>query len=120
NRPYTFNVRSKEKLLIMEKNKKHLERLVGRFVKEGKEYISLYQEVTKRLYNNQNQFDLLYRLFRLILDNEYKMLSVLKSILYINNSQFKGGKEQVYYKQINQFQEYGFQLRKTYVGNENK
>ncbi|PEJ36426.1 type I-B CRISPR-associated protein Cas8b1/Cst1 [Bacillus pseudomycoides] len=119
-RPYAFNILSKEKLLIMEKNKKHLARLVGRFVKEGKEYISLYQEVTKRLYNNQNQFDLLYRLFRLVLGNEYKMLSVLKSILYINNSQFKGGKEQVYYKQINQFQEYGFQLRKTYVGNENK
>ncbi|MEY8351299.1 type I-B CRISPR-associated protein Cas8b1/Cst1 [Bacillus cereus] len=119
-RPYTFNVLSKEKLLVIEQNRKHLERLIGIYVKDGKEYISLYQEVTKRLYNSQNQFDLLYRLFRLILIGEFKRISVLKSIININNSQFKGGKEQVYYKQINQYQDYGFQLRKAYAGNENK
>lgn len=119
-RPYSFNILSREKLLVIEKNKKQLERLVGTFAKEGKEYISLYQEVTKRLYNNQHQFDLIYRLFRLVLNDEYKRLSAIKNILYINNSQSKGGKEKMYYKQIDQFQGYGVQLRGAYAKNENK
>jgi CRISPR-associated protein Cst1 len=114
-RPYTFNVLSKEKLLVIKHNRKNLQKLVGKVIKEGKEYISLYQEVLKRLYNNQNQFDLLYYLFRRVLKGEYKQYPVLQSILLINNSQFKGGKEQVHYKKIKDYQNYGYTLRESYL-----
>lgn len=118
-RPYTFNILSKDKVAIIQKCKKDLSIIEGCYAKEGNEYIHIYQEVTSRLYNNQNQFDLLYTLFRMLLKNEYHNLVVLKSILNINNNQLGGGRK-LYYKEINRFQKFGLDLRKAYAGSENK
>jgi len=114
-RPYTFNVLSKEKLNIIAQNKKQLSFLVGKFAKEGKDYIPIYQEVTKRLYNDQSQFDLIYRLFKLFLQKLFYELPAIKAIIIINTSSDKGGKETMYYKEINKFQNYGKKLRDSYV-----
>ncbi|EPY2302651.1 type I-B CRISPR-associated protein Cas8b1/Cst1 [Clostridium sporogenes] len=115
-RPYSFNVISKNKLRIIYNNRKNLRLLISKNAKIGDgSYINLYSEVIKRLYNNENLFDLISELFYLKLGDKFKGLSYLKNIIKINNS-FLGGimGKKVYYKKIDEIQKLGFYLRKDY------
>ncbi|MFV3010920.1 type I-B CRISPR-associated protein Cas8b1/Cst1 [Clostridium botulinum] len=115
-RPYSFNVISKNKLKIIYNNRKNLRLLTSKNAKIGDgSYINLYSEVIKRLYNNENLFDLISELFYLKLGDKFKGLSYLKNIIKINNS-FLGGimGKKVYYKKIDEIQKLGFYLRKDY------
>ncbi|KRU26833.1 CRISPR-associated protein Cas8a1/Cst1 [Clostridium sporogenes] len=115
-RPYSFNVISKNKLRIIYNNRKNLRLLISKNAKIGDgSYINLYSEVIKRLYNNENLFDLISQLFYLKLGDKFKGLSYLKNIIKINNS-FLGGimGKKVYYKKIDEIQKLGFYLRKDY------
>ncbi|EJO5348991.1 type I-B CRISPR-associated protein Cas8b1/Cst1 [Clostridium botulinum] len=115
-RPYSFNVISKNKLRIIYNNRKNLRLLISKNAKIGDgSYINLYSEVIKRLYNNENLFDLISELFYLKLGDKFKGLSYLKNIIKINNS-FLGGimGKKVYYKKIDEIQKLGFCLRKDY------
>lgn len=117
---YTFQLLSKEKLKLIQQNKKHLAYLIGKFAKDGKEYISIYQETMKRLYRNQEQFDFIYYLFKLSVSGSSTYYFSIRNLLYINNGQLKKGGGHVYYKEIEKFQQYGVSLRKSYKGMENK
>lgn len=117
-RPYTFNILSKEKLILISKNRKTLRSLVEARAKAGKnEFINLYQQVIQRLYQNKNQFDLINKLLKLNLDEEFKRLGYVRTIIKINNS-FLGGimkGKAISYDKIDQIQQMGFRLRQTYT-----
>lgn len=116
-RPYSFNMISKEVLEIVQKNKKNLSFLLGKRIRNGNESIFPYQQVINRIYHNQNQFDFIYYLFKLAMKEDLrKQYSVIKNIIIINNNQLKGGKEQVQYTQINNYQYYGKLLNDQYKG----
>ncbi|RKD24801.1 CRISPR-associated protein Cst1 [Caminicella sporogenes DSM 14501] len=119
-RPYTFNIMSKKKLRIIKNNKKLLRGLVNVSVKIGRKngrdiYINLYTEVINRLYDDKKLFDLISKLFYLNLDDKFKKLWNLKTIIKINDSYIGGimGRG-IYYKEIDQIQQIGFDLRKAY------
>ncbi|MFT8343067.1 MAG: type I-B CRISPR-associated protein Cas8b1/Cst1 [Clostridium beijerinckii] len=119
-RPYTFNVLSKEKLLIIKNNKEILERLMNISINISKSklkpyYINLYSEVIERIYNGKNLFDLLDTLTRLRISGEYKNSYVIYLLIKLNNNcmDMRGGSK-VYYKDIDKFKDYGMNLKKVY------
>lgn len=58
--PYTFNVLSKDKLKVIQRNKKSLSSFVDKTVKlKNGDYINVFLSVVDRLYKNRNQFDLI-------------------------------------------------------------
>lgn len=120
--PYHFNILSKDRLTILTKNKDRFKKILGVYAKEDKVYLNLYQEVINRLYQNQNQFDLIYRLFRLLISGRFRGVSSIRHILYINHQSMREGKRgsMVGYKKIKQFQYYGIQLRNAYKEQNNK
>ena len=119
-RPYTFNILSRERAKTMIDSKSSLNYLVGKFAKENKEYIGLYQEVIKRLYNGQSFYDLLYRLMKLFIEGEFKNGIAIKHILRISNNQFKGGIHFMTFEELEKVRNIGFYLKKQYYGQENK
>lgn len=119
-RPYTFNILSRERAKIMIDSKSSLNYLVGKFAKENKEYMGLYQEVIKRLYNGQSFYDLLYRLMKLFIEGEFKNGIAIKYILRISNNQFKGGIHFMTFEELEKVRNIGFYLKKQYYGQENK
>lgn len=115
-RPYTFNVLSKDKLLIIKNNKKILEQLLNKKVKLAKEYyLNIYSSVLDRIYNGKNLFDLLDTLTRLRISGEYKNSYVIYLLIKLNNNcmDMRGGNK-VYYKDIDKFKDYGMNLKKVY------
>lgn len=113
-RPYTFNVLSKDKLLIIKNNKKILEQLLNKKVKLAKDYyLNIYSSVLDRIYNGKNLFDLLDTLTRLRISGEYKNSYVIYLLIKLNNNcmDMRGGR-QVYY--IDKFKDYGMNLKKVY------
>lgn len=88
-RPYTFNILSKDKLNVIQKNQKPLERMMNRFVKlKDDSYINIYQSVLERLYANRNQFDLIAQLIHSNLPTDDKPIrgaSSIRDIIYLNN-----------------------------------
>lgn len=118
-RPYTFNNLSKERLDIMLKNKKRIEKLVGKFVKTDEGFLNLYQEVTTRIYENRNQFDLLYKLLVLGRKSDFSNTHYMYLILLISNSSQKEGKR-MDFRKINEFQKLGIQLQDAYKDSPNK
>lgn len=115
-RPYTFNVLSKGKLLIIKKNRKAFEYLLNKKVKLSKDYyLSIYSEVVERIYNGKNLFDLLDTLTRLRISGEYKNSYIIYLIIKLNNDcmDMRGGSK-VYYKDIDNFKDYGMKLKKVY------
>ncbi|MDR3597938.1 type I-B CRISPR-associated protein Cas8b1/Cst1 [Clostridium sp.] len=115
-RPYTFNVLSKDKLLIIKNNKKILEALLNKKVKLAKDYyLNIYSSVLDRIYNGKNLFDLLDTLTRLRISGEYKNSYVIYLLIKLNNNcmDMRGG-SQVYYKDIDKFKDYGMNLKKVY------
>ena len=95
-------------------SKSSLNYLVGKFAKENKEYIGLYQEVIKRLYNGQSFYDLLYRLMKLFIEGEFKNGIAIKHILRISNNQFKGGIHFMTFEELEKIRSIGFYLKKQY------
>lgn len=118
-RPYTFNQLSKERLDVMMKNKKRMEKLVGKYVKADEGYLNLYEEVTSRIYQNRNQFDLLYKLLVLGRKSDFSNTYYMYLILLISNSSQKEGKR-MDYRKINEFQQLGIQLQNAYKDSPNK
>lgn len=118
-RPYTFNNLSKERLDIMMKNKKRIEKLVGKYVKTDEGFLNLYEEVTTRIYENRNQFDLLYKLLVLGRKSDFSNTHYMYLILLISNSSQKEGKR-MDYRKINEFQKLGIQLQEAYKDSPNK
>lgn len=122
-RPYTFNLLSRDKLNIIYHNRKRLKALLKIHVKISKEYyLNLYNEVLQRLYDGKNQFDLINELMHLNLQDKFKGLRYVYLILEINNN-FIGGNinKMVYFKDIDNFKNYGLKLRDAYTrGNSSK
>lgn len=119
-RPYTFNVLSKGKLLIIKKNRKTFEYLLNKKVKLSKDYyLNIYSEVVERIYNGKNLFDLLDTLIRLKITGEYKNSYVIYLLIKLNDEcmEMRGG-SRVYQKNIDRFKDYGMKLRKRYEENE--
>ncbi|KPU26824.1 CRISPR-associated protein Cst1 [Caloranaerobacter sp. TR13] len=116
-RPYTFNVLSKNKLKIIYENKKLLRYLVNNYVKtDAGDYINVYSEVIKRLYDNKNQFDLINKLLYLNMNEKFTRIGNIKIIIKINNDYLGGimkGK-MISYNTIDKLQQLGFELRKAY------
>lgn len=115
-RPYTFNVLSKDKLLIIKNNKKILEQILNKKVKLAKDYyLNVYSSVLDRIYNGKNLFDLLDTLTRLRISGEYNNSYIIYLLIKLNNNcmDMRGGC-QVYYKDIDKFKDYGMNLKKVY------
>lgn len=115
-RPYSFNLLSKNKLQLIYKNHNKLKKLIKIYIKDGKEYINLYREVIDRLYGGKNQFDLINKLLVLSIEGKFNKTNLIDTIIQVNNN-FIGGRDKrkmVYYKEIENFKNYGLDLRKEY------
>lgn len=119
-RPYTFNILSRNKIMLIDECKKEFQHLVGKFVKQGDEYISIYQEVINRLYNGQVFNDFIYQLIRQVIDEDYKGTKTIYSILKISNHQYKGGVHYMTTEELNKIRRYGYYLKKAYESQETK
>jgi len=120
-RPYTFNILSKSLLHIIYSNKNNLKKLLGVNIKVNDNYwINVYQEVLRRLYNNENQFDLIGELFG------YKVNPGILYLILTINTDFIGGKMELkqdeFRKKVDLSRYFGLQLREAYIskGNEKK
>ncbi|WP_232726136.1 Cas8a1 family CRISPR/Cas system-associated protein [Bacillus sp. FJAT-42315] len=119
-RPYTFNILSRQRAEVLVRSKKSLDYLAGKYGKEDGEYIALYQDVMRRLYNGQSFFDLLYRLLRLSASKEFSNGVAMFHILQISTNQFKGGEKFMTGEELKKIRYYGTKLRSAYRGSENK
>lgn len=119
-RPYTFNILSRNKLILINECKREFQNLVGKFTKLNDEYISIYQEVINRLYNGQGFNDLIYQLIRQIIDGEYKGTYTVYNILKISNHQYKGGVHFMTQEELNKVRSYGYYLKTEYRSQETK
>ncbi|MED3660530.1 Cas8a1 family CRISPR/Cas system-associated protein [Ureibacillus terrenus] len=119
-RPYTYNILSRHKLMLIDECKKEFQHLVGKFAKLDDEYISLYQEVINRLYKGQSFTDLIYRLIRQVIDGKYNNITNIYYILKISNHQYKGGVHFMQTEELNKVRSYGFYLKKAYASQETK
>ncbi|MFA5524652.1 MAG: type I-B CRISPR-associated protein Cas8b1/Cst1 [Tissierellales bacterium] len=121
-RPYTFNILSKRMLYVIYKNKDTIKKLLNLKVKVGKDYwINVYQEVIKRLYNNESQFDLIGDLFK------YNVSSYYLYLILNLNTDFIGGRMELsqkdeFKRKVDLSRYFGLQLRESYLikGNEKK
>ena len=115
-RPYTFNILAKDKLILIEKNYRDITKLLNiRFKTSEGLYINIYYEVIQNIYSNKNQFQLISKLFREIMNQKNKRTWIIKSILNINDNFMKGRGKMVGYKQIEECQKHGEKLRKAYL-----
>ena len=91
NNKYMFNILSKRKLNIIYENRKELSGLLKGNVKlkDQKTYVNLYQEVLKRIYSNENLYDLIYTAIKSKVYSYY-----INNILIIAYSLF-GGKRKM-------------------------
>ncbi len=116
-RPYTFNILSRDLIKIIWLNRKRLDKLVNQNIKTGeKSYINLHPEVMRRLYNNQNLFDLLHKIGVLIVANGVQRHYQMELIIKINNI-FLGGimkSKSLTDKQIGFIKVIGTQLQEEY------
>ncbi|SCX63480.1 type I-B CRISPR-associated protein Cas8b1/Cst1 [Lysinibacillus fusiformis] len=119
-RPYTFNMLSREKAQQMYDSRKDFQFLVGKFAKENGEYLSLYQEVLRRFYNGLGFADLLYRLMRLVIDDEFKGMASIYKVLNISNNRFKGRSHYMTQEELRKIRISGYYLKQAYRGQEAK
>ncbi|WPZ19207.1 type I-B CRISPR-associated protein Cas8b1/Cst1 [Geobacillus subterraneus] len=119
---YTFNILSRERLRIISKNRDRLKSLIGMYIKEDKYYINLHEEVIKRLYENRNQYDLIDKLFRMLVNGKFNSIATIRHILYINHEFMSEGRRgaMLSYKKIKKFQQAGLDLRQKYGDQLNK
>lgn len=119
-RPYTFNMLSREKAQQMYDSRKDFQFLVGKYVKENGEYLNLYQEVLRRFYNGQSFADLLYRLMRLVIDDDFKGMASIYKVLNISNNRFKGRSHFMTQEELRKIRISGYYLKQAYRGQEAK
>lgn len=122
-RPYSFNLLSKSKLILIYKNRKRLSKLINVYIKiSGDYYINLYSEVLERLYNNKNQFSFINYLFSLNSEEKFNKIGLIYLILKINHDFLQGGmkRKMAEHKSkdeyIDTFKRYGLKLRSVYSG----
>lgn len=94
NEKYNFNILSKYSLSIINDSIEDLESLSNAGYKIGNDYISIYDEVLDRLFNNQNMYTLIYKLFSYKLTNTsfvnaYYNTSHIYRIIRINTRKLK-------------------------------
>ena len=112
-RPYSFSILSPNIMKVLYYNKKNLEYLIKIRVKiTEKYYINLYNEVINRIYEGKNLFDLINKLLVMFLDNKFNNIKAIKNIFRINN--FLLGGKAMRIDEINKFEKYGYELRKSY------
>ncbi|POO85229.1 type I-B CRISPR-associated protein Cas8b1/Cst1 [Clostridium sp. 3-3] len=122
-RPYTFNVLSKKRLLIVKRNKEIFKYLINKkaLVYENKSdprknyYLNLYSEVLGKLYNGESLFELIGLLSNLLINGKYKNSYLVYLLVKLNNDcmEMRGGSK-VYYKYIDKYKNYGINLKKSY------
>ena len=116
---YKFNILSRKALSIIRESKEDLSKLVNCRLKEGDNYINIYELVLDRLLNNQNMFTLIQNLLYYKLsqpnDSYYNTYHILK-ILNINIRFLRGvGYMNGTYKDIvNEGNKSGIALREQY------
>lgn len=83
---YTFNILSKSVLLTVQKSKKEFNRIRNVSFAEGKHTLYLYNEVMKRLLNNENQFLLIQKLmhYKLSMPEKSYSMATVRDVLKIN------------------------------------
>ncbi len=87
---YRLNTISKRSVTVFNQCLKLFEGLRKRFVKNGKEYINVYQETAENVVGHRNQFPLMSKLLHLSLDGDRPQTEYIFSILLIQIAQ-KGG-----------------------------
>lgn len=116
---YTFSIINKPILITVQKCNLEFERIRNAYFIEGKDTLYLYNEVMKRLLNNENQFLLIQKLIYYKLSTPDKVkysLSRVKDILKINVEFLK---ETGYMSKddkdiIKTAKNYGYYLQKSY------
>lgn len=133
-RPYTFNILSKDKLHVIDKNKKNLGKLIHIVVNdENGNFLNVYDQVLHRLYENRNQFDLIQLIFRASMPDRAELslrnVNVLHRLLLLNNDfiytlhkrneavSMSGYSSYVSQKTIDQVMQAGQQLAHAYLRN---
>ncbi len=114
-RPYTFNILSKKMILLIADHKEHLKKLLKIVIKTNTgEWLNIYQQVLKRLYDGKNLFDLIHTLIVSKASTFY-----INIVIKINNSLIGGnGKmldKEVLSKRVNAMRSFGEKVRKIYV-----
>lgn len=113
--PYTFNILSKNMILLIADHKEHLKKLLKIVIKTNTgEWLNVYQEVLRRLYDGKNLFDLIHKLIVNKASTFY-----INIVIKINNSLIGGkGKmldKEVLNKRVNSMRSFGEKVRKIYV-----
>lgn len=112
-RPYSFSILSPNIMKVIYRNKKNLEYLIKIKVKITEKYsINLYNEVINRIYEGKNLFDLINKLLFIYLDGKFNNIKAIRNIIIINN--FLLGGKAMRIDDINKFENYGYELRKSY------
>lgn len=119
-RPYTFNILSRNKIMLINDCKREFQNLVGKFIKLNDQFVSIYQEVITRLYKGQSFYDLIYQLIRQVIDGKYKGISNIYNVLKIANYQYKGGIHFMTHEELNKVRNYGYYLKREYRSQEHK
>lgn len=116
---YTFNILSRSVLLTVQKSKKEFDRIRNASFAEGKHTLYLYNEVMKRLLNNENQFLLIQKLIHYKLsmsDRARYSMAMVRDVLKINVEFLKeaGYMEKGEKEIIKMAKSYGHYLQKKY------
>lgn len=112
-RPYSFSILSPNIMKVIYRNKKNLEYLIKIKVEITEKYsINLYNEVINRIYEGKNLFDLINKLLFIYLDGKFNNIKAIRNIIIINN--FLLGGKAMRIDDINKFENYGYELRKSY------
>ena len=112
-RPYSFSILSPNIMKVIYRNKKNLEYLIKIKVDITEKYsINLYNEVINRIYEGKNLFDLINKLLFIYLDGKFNNIKAIRNIIIINN--FLLGGKAMRIDDINKFENYGYELRKSY------
>lgn len=120
NEVYRFNILSRQCVNVVRDSKKELDRIIKSSYKEGDEYIRLYEEVVKKLFNNENQFLLIHRLlvYKLSKPNNEIFYNVgnIMDVITINFTYLKGitSMRDVEKEDLKAYSRAGYYLKKDY------
>lgn len=91
---YRFNILSKQNIKVVRDSKEELDRIIKASYKEGDEYIRIYEEVVKKLFNNENQFLMIHKLliYKLSKTSSEVFFNInnIKDVIRINFNYLKG------------------------------
>lgn len=116
---YRFNIFSKKALRVIEKSGEDLEHLINASYKEIDTSYRLYDEVIKKLFNNEYMYLLIHKLFVLKLQNKkdlYYSMYHIRAIIRINQRAIEGeGKMENSKEMLKVYNSSGYYLKKSYV-----